>query len=79
MTMNTIYKSKSQLRTETNDALEKFLKAGGTIRVHPGGTIEVVKAKKAPKQKMKAIGTRQASTGTGGFATGYPRRSTVGA
>lgn len=69
--MNTIYKSKSQLRTETNDALEKFLKAGGTI--------EVVKAKKAPKQKMKAIGTRQASTGTGGFATGFPRRSTVGA
>ena len=69
--MNTIYKSKSQLRTETNDALEKFLKAGGTI--------EVVKAKKAPKQKMKAVGTRQASTGTGGFATGFPRRSTVGA
>ena len=68
--MNTIYKSKSQLRTETADALEKFLKAGGTI--------EVVKAKKAPKQKMKAVGTRQASTGTGGFAAGYPKRS-VGA
>lgn len=71
MTMNTIYKSKSQLRTETSDAVEKFLKAGGTI--------QVVKAKKAPKQKMKAVGTRQASTGSAGFATGYPKRSTVGA
>ena len=67
---NEIYKSKSQIRTETADAVEKFLKAGGTI--------QVVKAKKAPKPKMKAIGTRQASTGTGGFAAGYPRRS-VGA
>jgi hypothetical protein len=69
--MNTIYKTKSQLRTETADALAKFLKAGGTI--------EVVKSRKAPKQKMKAVGTRQASTGTGGFATGFPRKSTVGA
>ena len=67
---NTIYKSKSQLRTETADAVEKFLKAGGTI--------QVIKARKAPKTKMKAVGTRQASTGTGGFAAGYPRRS-VGA
>lgn len=67
---NTIYKSKSQLRTETNDAVEKFLKAGGTI--------QVIKAKKAPKIKMKAVGTRQASTGTGGFAAGFPKRS-VGA
>jgi hypothetical protein len=67
---NTIYKDKSQLRTETNDAVEKFLKAGGTI--------QVIKAKKAPKIKMKAVGTRQASTGTGGFAAGFPKRS-VGA
>ena len=68
---NTLYKTKSQVRTETAEALELFLKAGGTI--------EVVKAKKAPKQKMKAVGTRQASSGTGGFAIGYPSRSTVGA
>jgi hypothetical protein len=67
---NTIYKDKSQLRAETNDAVEKFLKAGGTI--------QVIKAKKAPKIKMKAVGTRQASTGTGGFAAGFPKRS-VGA
>ena len=67
---NTIYKSKSQLRTETADAVEKFLKAGGTI--------QVIKPKKAPKIRMKAVGTRQASTGTGGFAAGFPKRS-VGA
>ena len=64
---NTIYKSKSQLRTETADAVEKFLKAGGTI--------QVIKPKKAPKVKMKAVGTRQASTGTSGFAAGYSRSS----
>ena len=64
---NTIYRSKSQLRTETADAVEKFLKAGGTI--------QVVKAKKAPKPRMKAVGTRQASTGTSGFAAGYSRSS----
>lgn len=67
MTQNTLYKSKSQVRTETNEQLEKFLRSGGVI--------QVVKAKKAPKQKMKAVGTRNASTGTGGFATGYPRKS----
>lgn len=71
MTQNTLYKDKSQLRAETEDAVQKFLKAGGTI--------QVVKARKAPKQKMRATGTRQASTGSAGFATGYPRRSTVGA
>ena len=64
-----MYKSKSQVRAETADAVAKFLRSGGVI--------EIVKAKKAPKQKMKAVGTRQASTGTGGFATGYPRKSTV--
>ena len=65
--MNTVYKSKSQVRSETADAVEKFLRAGGVI--------EVVKAKKAPKQLMKAVGTRQPSTGTSGFAIGYPKRS----
>ena len=69
MTQNTLYKDKSQLRAETEDAVQKFLQAGGTI--------QVVKARKAPKQKMRAAGTRQVSTGSAGFATGYPRRSTV--
>lgn len=66
-TMKEIYKSKSQLRTETADAVEAFLRAGGTI--------EVVKARKAPKSKMKAKSTRTPAKSTSGFAIGYPRRS----
>ena len=60
-------KSKSQVRIETADALAKFLRSGGVI--------QVVKAKKAPKQKKKAVGTRMASTGTSGFAAGFPKRT----
>jgi hypothetical protein len=51
--MNEIFKSKSQLRTETNDALQAYLARGGTI--------EVVKARKAPKQKMNGKTTRSVS------------------
>lgn len=65
--MNEVYKSKSQLRTETADAVEQFLARGGQITL--------VKARKAPKAKMKAKTTRQASTGSSGFARGYPSRS----
>jgi hypothetical protein len=62
-TMKTVYKSKSQLRAETADSVEAFLRAGGTI--------EVVKARKAPKQKMKAKSTRSPAKSTSGFAMGY--------
>jgi hypothetical protein len=48
--MNTIFKSKSQLRTETEDALQAYLAAGGKI--------EVIKARKAPKPKMSGKSTR---------------------
>lgn len=65
--MNTIYKSKSQVRTETADALAMFLARGGSI--------EVVKARKAPKQRMSAKTTRQPSKGTSGFAAGFPKSS----
>ena len=65
--MNTVYKSKSQVRQETADAVEKFLRAGGVI--------EVVKARKAPKQKMSGKTTRQPSVGTSGFATGFRKSS----
>ncbi len=51
--MNQVYKSKSQLREETKDAVEAFLRAGGSI--------EVVKARKAPKQKMSGKTTRSVS------------------
>ena len=65
--MKTVYKTKSQLRAETADSVEAFLRAGGTI--------EVVKARKAPKQRMKAKSTRSPAKSTSGFAIGYPSRS----
>lgn len=65
--MNVVYKSKSQVRTETADALAEFLARGGSI--------EVVKARKAPKQKMRATNSRGFTQGTSGFATGYPKSS----
>lgn len=48
--MNEVYKSKSQLREETANAVEAFLRAGGSI--------QVVKARKAPKPKMSGKSTR---------------------
>lgn len=65
--MKEIYKSKSVLRQETADAVEAFLRAGGTI--------EVVKSRKAPKSKMKAKNSKGFQNGTSGFAMGFPRRS----
>jgi hypothetical protein len=63
------YKSKSELRAETEKQLKAFLRKGGSI--------EVVKARKAPKQRMSGKTTRNASTGTSGFATGFPRKSCI--
>lgn len=54
--MNQVYKSKSQLREETKDAVAEFLARGGQI--------EVVKARKAPKQKMRGKTSRSAPTNT---------------
>lgn len=67
--MSVVYKSKSQVRQETEQQLKDFLKRGGVI--------EVVKSRKAPKQKMTCKSTRVASTGTSGFAVGFPRKSFV--
>lgn len=61
--------SKAEARAESDKALNKFLKSGGVI--------EVVKPRKAPKPRMSSKTTRNASTGTSGFATGYPRKSGV--
>lgn len=66
-TMKEVYKTKSQLRTETSDSVEAFLRAGGTI--------EVVKSRKAPKQKMRSKSTRTPAKSTSGFAIGFPSRS----
>jgi hypothetical protein len=63
----TIYKTKSQVREETSDALQQFLARGGQV--------EVVKARKAPKQKMSGKTTKSGSTGTSGFAMGFPTKS----
>lgn len=65
--MNELYKSKSQLRTETADAVEQFLARGGQI--------QVVKARKAPKPKMRAKNDRGYNGGSSGFARGFPTRS----
>lgn len=64
-----MYKSKSELRLETEQALKEFLKQGGSI--------EVIKSRKAPKMLMCCKTTRVASTGTSGFAVGFPRKSFV--
>lgn len=61
--------SKSEARAESEKALKQFLKSGGVI--------EVIKARKAPKPRMSSKTTRNASTGTSGFATGYPRKSGI--
>jgi hypothetical protein len=61
----TIYKTKSQVRTETSEALQEFLARGGTI--------EQVKPRKAPKSTMSGKTTRNSSGSTNGFAMGYVR------
>lgn len=63
------YKSKAEQRAETEKHMVMFLQRGGSV--------EVVKARKAPKQKMLGKSTRCASTGTSGFAVGFPTKSFV--
>jgi hypothetical protein len=65
--MNVIYKAKSELRVETSEALQQFLASGGQI--------QLVKSRKAPKQLMRGKVTKSGSTGTSGFAVGYPSKS----
>jgi hypothetical protein len=60
--MNEVYKSKSVVRAETEKQVAEFLARGGVI--------EVIKARKAPKQKMKAKSTRSVGgSGSLGFRT----------
>ena len=67
--MTIIYKTKTQIRVETESEVEKFLRSGGII--------EVIKSRKAPKQRMSGKTTRVGSTGTGGFAVGFPSKCFV--
>lgn len=66
---NVIVKTKADFRAETEKQVALFLKRGGVV--------EVIKARKAPSTKMKGKTTRVASTGTSGFAVGFPSRSLV--
>lgn len=65
--MNVIYKSKSQLRQETSASVQEFFARGGQV--------EFVKSRKAPKPRMSGKTTKSGSTGTSGFAVGYPTKS----
>ena len=65
--MNELYKPKSVVRQETSDAVAEFLARGGQI--------EVVKSRKAPKQKMRAKNSRGFNGGSSGMAVGFPSKS----
>lgn len=67
--MSVIYKSRSDLRVEGTTALEVFLRSGGSV--------EVVKARRAPKMVMRGKSSRTSSLGTSGFAVGFPVKSFV--
>jgi hypothetical protein len=62
-----VFKTKSQLRAETEKQVKAFIRSGGSI--------EVAKPRKAPKQTMRAKTSRGFVSGTGGFANGFPRKT----
>jgi hypothetical protein len=74
MIVATIYNkpvmTKAEARTEGEKALQAFLKKGGVVQVDE-------KKRKAPKTKMSGKSSRGFMGGTGGFATGYPRKTFV--
>lgn len=67
--MNSIYKTKSQIRTETEDAVAKFLRSGGVIEICKPSK----RGSKAGKT-MKSTSTRSTVVG-GGKPMGYTRSS----
>lgn len=69
---NTSAKTKSQLRAEGADAVAAFLRAGGVIE-------QCKPSRRGSKgSKMASKSSRGFVSGTGGFATGYPKRSMGG-
>lgn len=70
--MNVVYKPKSVVRQETSEALQVFLASGGSIQVVPAK-----KSRKRTTQKMTTKSSKGYNTGTSGFATGFPRKSTI--
>ena len=65
---NSSTKTKAELRAESEKALQVFLSRGGVV--------EVGRAARTRKTKMVGKTSRGFVSGTGGFATGYPRKST---
>lgn len=64
--------SKTQLRAESADAISLFLKKGGVIE-------QCKPSRRGTKgSKMASKSSRGFVSGTGGFATGYPKRSVGG-
>ena len=71
--ISTIYNrsivTKAEMRAESDAQLQAFLKRGGSI--------EVCKpSRRKSGSKMAAKSSKGFVVGTGGFATGYPRKST---
>lgn len=64
--MKEIYKSKSQVRDETAEAVEKFLRAGGSVQVIPAK-----KRRKRTDQRMAGKVSKGFRGGSSGFAGGY--------
>lgn len=62
--------SKSEMIAQSELAIANFLASGGSITV--------VKARKAPKQRIRGKESREASTGSSGFATGYASCNALG-
>lgn len=62
--------SKAELRTQSELAIAEFLARGGSVTV--------VKARKAPTQKMRGKASREASKGSGGFAVGFSSVNALG-
>jgi hypothetical protein len=61
--------TKAEARAESEKAIAAFLRAGGVIQVDE-------RKRRAPKAKMASKSSRGFVSGTSGFATGMPRKTT---
>ena len=60
--------TKAEIRAESEKALKAFLRKGGVI--------ETGRPARIPKSKMSGKSSRGFMTGTSGFASGMPRKTT---
>lgn len=71
--ISTIYNrsivTKAEMRAESEDAITAFLKRGGVIE-------QCKPSRRKSSAKMSGKSSKGYVSGTGGFATGYPRKST---